>query len=46
MTDIQDLIRPDRGQDSIPSRLVGKAGFDDFARPGRASWHMLKQRFG
>ncbi|MFL0357341.1 leucyl aminopeptidase family protein [Erythrobacter sp. GH1-10] len=32
MTDIKDLIQPDRGQDAIAIHLVNKAGFDDFAK--------------
>ncbi len=32
MTDISDLIQPDRGQDATPIRLVNKAGFEDFAK--------------
>lgn len=32
MTDINDLIQPDRGQDAIPIRLITKAGFDEFAK--------------
>ena len=32
MTQIQDLIVPDRGQDAIAIHLVTKAGFEDFAK--------------
>ncbi len=32
MTDISDLIQPDRGQDAVAIRLVNKAGFEDFAK--------------
>lgn len=32
MTDITDLIQPDRGQDAIAIHLVNKEGFDAFAK--------------
>lgn len=32
MTDIKDLIQPDRGQEAVAIHLVNKAGFDDFAK--------------
>ncbi len=32
MTDISDLIQPDRGQDAIAIQLVNKAGFEEFAK--------------
>ena len=32
MTDLEDLIQPDRGQDAIAIHLVNKAGYDDFAK--------------
>ncbi len=32
MTNIQDLIQPDRGQDAIAIHLVNADGFDDFAK--------------
>ena len=32
MTDINDLIQPDRGQDAIAIHLVNKDGFEDFAK--------------
>lgn len=32
MTDIQDLIQPDRGQDATAIHLTTKGGFDDFAK--------------
>lgn len=32
MTDIKDIIQPDRGQDATAIHLVTKAGFDDFAK--------------
>lgn len=32
MTDIKDIIQPDRGQDAIAIHLVTKAGFEDFAK--------------
>lgn len=32
MTDIKDLIQPDRGQDATPIHLVNKDGFDDYAK--------------
>ena len=32
MTDIKDLIQPDRGQDAIAIHLVNKDGFEDFAK--------------
>ncbi|MEP1420382.1 MAG: leucyl aminopeptidase family protein [Erythrobacter sp.] len=32
MTDINDLIQPDRGQDAIAIHLINKAGFEDFAK--------------
>jgi len=32
MTDIKDLIQPDRGQDAIAIHLVNKEGFEDFAK--------------
>ncbi len=32
MTQIQDLIVPDRGQDAVAIHLVTKAGFEDFAK--------------
>jgi leucyl aminopeptidase len=32
MTDIKDLIQPDRGQDAIAIHIVNKEGFEDFAK--------------
>ena len=32
MTDIKDLIQPDRGQDAIAIHMVNKEGFEDFAK--------------
>ncbi len=32
MTDVQDLIQPDRGQDAIAIHLVNTDGFDEFAK--------------
>ncbi|MEE4199866.1 leucyl aminopeptidase family protein [Erythrobacter sp.] len=32
MTEIQDLIKPDRGQDAVPIHLVNTDGFDTFAK--------------
>ena len=32
MTDIKDLIQPDRGQDATAIHLITKAGFEDFAK--------------
>ena len=32
MTDLHDLIQPDRGQDAIPIRLITKAGFEELAK--------------
>lgn len=32
MTDIKDLIQPDRGQDAIAIHLVTKAGYEEFAK--------------
>jgi len=32
MTEIQDLIQPDRGQDAIAIHLTTKGGFEDFAK--------------
>nr|WP_298926038.1 leucyl aminopeptidase family protein [uncultured Erythrobacter sp.] len=32
MTDITDLIQPDRGQDAVTIRLTTSAGFEDFAK--------------
>ena len=32
MTDLNDLIQPDRGQDATAIHLVTKAGFEDFAK--------------
>ncbi|MEM1051634.1 MAG: leucyl aminopeptidase family protein [Pseudomonadota bacterium] len=32
MTDINDLIQPDRGQQAIAIHLINKAGFNDFAK--------------
>ena len=32
MTQIKDLIQPDRGQDAIPIHLVAKAGYEAFAK--------------
>ncbi|AWW73976.1 aminopeptidase [Erythrobacter sp. KY5] len=37
MTDIQDLIQPDRGQDAIDIYLVNESGFDDFTKSLSAS---------
>jgi leucyl aminopeptidase len=37
MTEIEDLIIPDRGQDAIPIQLVNTEGFDDFAKTLSAS---------
>ena len=32
MTDIKDLIQPDRGQNATTIHLVNKGGFEDFAK--------------
>ncbi|WP_298336945.1 M17 family metallopeptidase [uncultured Erythrobacter sp.] len=32
MTDLNDLIRPDRGQEAVAIHLITKAGFEDFAK--------------
>ncbi|WP_390586350.1 leucyl aminopeptidase family protein [Erythrobacter sp. MTPC3] len=32
MTDIKDLIQPDRGQDAVAIHLVNKEGYDEFAK--------------